>query len=291
MKRSRTTALLASLTLIGTLAGTPAFAQADDTTADETDHKNVFEGDSFTIGAGAVMRPSYDGSNDYVLAPLPAIRGRIGPVTINPRVGGVALDLIPDTHGAKIDLALGPMAGLSLKRTGRIEDPVVRAAGKLDMAVELGASGGVTVNRVLHKFDWVTVSADVKHDVAGAYGGTTWRPSISYNTPLSKAVLVTLRGYAHHADGAYARYYYSVSPTQSAASGLPQFRAKGGWDKVGVGALVAWDLSGDLRDGGFAVLAAANYSRMLGDGRATPYTSLRGDPNQWLGGLGIAYTF
>lgn len=284
MKNSICAALLASATLLA--ASTAAHAQDD-----AEPKRNVFEGDSLTIGLGALYGPSYDGSDDGRISPLPAIRGRIGGVTINPRQGGVALDVIPDARGAKVGLAFGPAVGLSLNRARGIKDPVVAAAGKLDMAVELGANAGLRINRVLHDYDWVTISTDVKWDVAGAYGGMTVRPAVSYNTPLSKGVLLTTMAYAHHADDSYARYYYSVTPAQSSASGLPQFNAKGGWDKVGAGALVAWDLSGDLRDGGFAVLGLVAYSRMLGDGKTTPYTSLRGSPDQWLGGLGIAYTF
>ncbi|MCJ2184145.1 MipA/OmpV family protein [Novosphingobium sp. 1949] len=283
MHNSIGTALLVTALAAGAVSASPAQARDED--------KSILEGDTLTIGLGALERPSYNGSDDYVLAPIPAIRGRIEGVTINPRQGGVALDVIPDTPDAKIDFALGPMASVSLNRTGRIKDPVVRAAGKLDTAIEVGASAGVTVNRVLHGYDWLTVSVDVKRDVAGAYDGVTWMPSVSYSTPVSKAVLVTAMAYAHHAGDKYARYYYSVTPAQAAASGLPEYSAKGGWDKVGVGTLVAWDLSGNLLDGGWSVLGLASYSRMLGDGQDTPYTALRGSKSQWMGGLGIAYTF
>ena len=39
------------------------------------------------------------------------------------------------------------------------------------------------------------------------------------------------------------------------------------------------------------VLTACYYARMFGDGADTPYTALRGDPNQFILGLGVAYTF
>lgn len=283
MHKSIQATLLAASTLV---ASSAAYAQEE-----EDIPKNVFEGDSITVGAGVIAGPSYEGSDDGMISAIPAIRGRIKGITINPRPRGFALDLLPDTRGAKVDFSLGPAVGLSFNRARHIKDPVVKAAGKLDMAVELGVAGGVSVNRVLHDYDWLTVSTDVRWDVAGAYGGMTWQPSVSYNTPLSKGVLVTVMGFARHVDDDYARYYYSVTPAQSAASGLPEYNAKGGWDKLGLGALVAWDLSGDLRDGGFAVLGIASYSRMLNDGKTTPFTSLRGDPDQWMGGLGLAYTF
>jgi outer membrane scaffolding protein for murein synthesis (MipA/OmpV family) len=82
-----------------------------------------------------------------------------------------------------------------------------------------------------------------------------------------------------------------VTPVQSAASGLPVYNARKGWDSVGGGLLVGVDLDGNLLNGGFAVFAAGGYSKMLKSGKNTPYTSIRGDADQWVGGVGVAYTF
>lgn len=283
MHRRLASAIAAASALLCAL---PAQAQAQ-----ENPGENVFEGDRITIGVGGIYGPSYDGSDDYVLTPVPIVQGEVRGVTITPRPAGVALDFIPDGRDARIGFSLGPVATISANRRRQIKDPVVRAAGKLDMAIELGVSGGVTAYKLLNDYDSLTFSADVKWDVNGAYKGMTWAPSVSYVTPLSKAVLATLSVSAHHADDKYARYYYSVTPAQSTASGLPQYQADGGWDSVSTGLLVGWDLSGDLRDGGLAIFAVGSYSRMLGDAKDTPYTSLRGDADQWLAGAGVAYTF
>ena len=263
---------------------TPAFAQ-------DANRDDVFEGDRITVGAGAIYGPSYDGSDDYVVSPIPIIQGKIRGISITPRQGGLALDLIPDAQDARFGVSLGPVAALSRNRAADIKDPVVRAAGKLDTAVEVGLSGGVTAYRLLNPYDALTLSSDVRWDIAGAHKGMVWSPAVSYATPLSKAVLVTLLASARHVDDDYARYYYSVSPAQAAASGLPEYEAEGGWDSVTAGLLVGWDLSGDLRDGGLALFSLASYSRMLGDAKDTPYTSLRGDADQWMIGGGVAYTF
>ncbi|KMS53450.1 structural protein MipA [Novosphingobium barchaimii LL02] len=266
------------------LFATPAFAQ-------EAPAENVLDGDYLTVGVGAVYVPTYRGSDDYVVSPVPLVKGHFAGVDINPRVAGVALDFIPEAKDAKVGFSLGPVATYSANRAGRIKDPVVRAAGKLDPAIEVGFNAGVTAYRLLSDYDALTVSADVKWDVNGAYKGMTVNPAISYATPLSTALVGVLAVSARRVDNDFASYYYSVTPLQNAASGLPVYRAKGGWDSVNTSLLLAYDLSGDVRDGGLSLFGVANYSRMLNDAKDTPFTSIRGDANQWIIGGGVAYTF
>ncbi|MFT4057151.1 MAG: MipA/OmpV family protein [Novosphingobium sp.] len=266
----------------------PAFAQ-EAPPAQPTE--NVLDGDYLTVGVGAVYVPSYRGSDDYVVSPVPLVRGHFKGVDINPRVAGVALDFIPDDKDSGIGFSLGPVATVSFNRGRRVRDEVVRAAGKLDPAIEVGVTAGVTKYRVLHDYDSLTLSTDVKWDVNGAYKGMVFSPAISYATPFSPGVVAVFALSVRHVDDKFANYYYSVTPLQSAASGLPQYGAKGGWDSTNASMLLAYDLSGDVRDGGLSVFGVANYSRMLNDGKRTPFTSLRGDPNQWIVGAGVAYTF
>jgi outer membrane scaffolding protein for murein synthesis (MipA/OmpV family) len=157
----------------------------------------------------------------------------------------------------------------------------------------VGVNAGLTANKVLNPYDSLTLSADVKWDVNGSYKGMTYAPSLTYTTPLSKAALAVLSVGARHVDDDYARYYYSVTPGQRAATGgaLPLYNAKGGWDSVNVGLIAGYDLDGNLLNGGFAIFAAGAYTKMLNDGKDTPFTSLRGDADQWTAGLGVAYTF
>lgn len=281
----RHTLLTASLLAAAALAGAaPAGAQ-------EAPDVQSLDNDRLTVGVGAIYGTSYDGSDDYVLSPVPLILGQYKGISITPRAAGVAIDVIPDDRTSGFGVSLGPVVSASFNRNRQIKDPVVRAAGKLDAAIEVGVSGGVTGYGLLNPYDSLTLSADVKWDVNGAYKGMVWQPSLSYTTPVSKAVLVTASVSARHVDDKYARYYYSVSQQQNADSGLPIYDAKGGWDSFSAGAMVGWDLSGDLTDGGFALFAIANYSRMLNDGKDTPFTAIRGDADQWTLGAGIAYTF
>lgn len=272
------------LTTGAIFAAIPAFAQ-------EAPVENVLEGDHLMVGVGAIYAPTYRGSDDYAVSPVPIVRGKFKGIDINPRVAGVALDIIPDSPDSRIGFSFGPVATYSNNRAGRIKDRVVLAAGKLDPAIEVGFNAGISAYKLLNDYDTLTLSADVKWDVNGAYSGMTINPAISYATPLSTALVAVVAVSARRVDGDFARYYYSVTPEQSRASGLPTFNAKSGWDSVNTSVLMSYDLSGDVRDGGLSLFGVANYSKMLNDAGDTPFTSLRGDADQWVGGLGIAYTF
>lgn len=278
------------------LAGfaSPALAQeTEDTDALLREvRESVFTGDWLSVGAGAVYSPSYDGSDDYVVSPIPIVQGSLGGIGINPRPGGLALDFIPDEDGS-VAFSAGVAAKINRNRASQIKDPVVRQYGELDTAIEVGPALGVKFPGLLHPYDSLSVNVDVLWDVAGAHKGMTINPSITYFTPLSRGVAVSLSLSAGHVDDDYARYYYSVPvmTTLPPADTLPAFEAKGGFDSAGVNLFAAADLDGDVTNGGFAVILLGGYSRMLGDAKRTPFTSIRGSDDQWMLAAGLGYTF
>jgi len=253
--------------------------------------KSVFDGDYVTLGAGIAVGPSYDGSDDYNISPLPVILGSVAGIDFEPRGPGLALDVIPDRDGAKTDFIFGPVGRARFDRNNSIKDDVVRSLGELDVAVELGAVAGVKVNRVFSSFDSLTAKVDLRWDVAGAHRGRVISPNLTYFRPLNRGTAASLTISADHVDDDYADYYFSISPAGTAASGLPGFSATGGWKNVGISLFSAIDLDGNAANGGFAVILIGNYSRLLGDAKRSPVTSIRGNANQFFGAIGVGYTF
>lgn len=250
----------------------------------------VFDGDWLIVGGGAVYGPSYDGSDDYVFDPVPGIQGKLFGIGINAKPSGLSLDLIND-GGNKVTFAFGPSARLRSNRAVHINDPVVERLGTLRRAIEVGGTAGIGFNRLLNPYDTLSFSVDVRKDINGAHGGTVINPGVSYFTPLSKGIAVVLGADAEHADDDFMNYYFSVTPAGAAPSGLPVYQAHGGWRKLGGSALAAFDLDGDLTNGGLAVVAFGSYSRLINDAEFSPIVSIRGSRDQWNGGLGLAFTF
>jgi len=279
----------AALLSFGLGLSSPLLAQ--EVSAPMPPEQSVFDGDYLTAGIGVAVGASYEGSDDYTISPLPVVLGSFGGIDFQPRGPGIAFDLIPDQEGAKVDFIFGPVVRARFDRQNSIKDPVVRSLGKLDVAVEVGPFAGIQVNRVLNPYDSLTAQVDVRWDVAGAHDGMVVFPSLTYFTPLSRGVVTSLSVNGEYVDDDYADYYFSISPAGSAASGLPTFTATSGWKNVGATVLTGVDLDGDVTNGGFSLIFLGSYSRMLGDPKRSPVTSIRGSANQFFGAIGVGYTF
>lgn len=270
----------------------PAFAQDSEAPAAERPNRSVFSGDWVTVGLGAGLSPSYDGSDQYDLFPAPLVQGSVKGIDFGARGPGLYVDLVADGNSGKdVKFLAGPLVRFRMDRNDDIKDPMVRLLGKEDVAIEVGATAGVSFSKILHPFDSVSMSTDIQWDVAGAHKGRIISPSVSYATPLSMAIFTMLSLSGKHVDGNYADTYFSIDQAGSIASGLPVFDAKGGWKSYGAGLLGAVDLSGDARDGGWGVYGFINYSRLTNDAARSPVTALRGDANQWFMAGGVSYTF
>ena len=258
---------------------------------DAGSEKSVFEGDFMIVAVGAVALPSYEGSNDTAVIPAGAIAGNLKGIGINPRAGGIALDLVPDRPGAKVGLSLGPVVRMRGNRTSHIKDAVVARLPKLDTIFEAGVSAGVSLARLLNPHDRLSLGLDMRWDISGHGSGYVVAPAMSYLTPLSRAMVAGLTVSAEFADGRYAHYNYDVSQAGVVASGLPAYSAHGGLKSVNYGMFVAHDLNANLLDGGLAIGVGGMYGQLYGSAAETPITAIRGSRSQWIVGGGLGYVF
>jgi outer membrane scaffolding protein for murein synthesis (MipA/OmpV family) len=274
------------------LSTAPALAQsaADTPPAGSADG---FDADTVTVGVAAAYLSDYEGSNDYRVVPAPAAIGSISGYAFQVLGNRVSVDLIRNQAGPTWDLQAGPIAVLNFNRsnTKSIDDRRVKALGEVNTAYEVGGFVGVGKTGVLTSpYDRLAVSVSYRYDVGNAHESGIWQPTVSYFTPLSQKAAVGIFASGERAAGKYARTYFSVSPQQSLASGLPVYNARGGWKNWSLGVAGTYVLSGDLLHGWKAV-GGVNYRRLLNDYADSPLTSIAGSRTQWLGAVGVAYTF
>lgn len=257
--------------------------------------KVVFDDTWLSVGVGAGLVPSYSGSDDYVLFPLPLIVGRVGGVGIRPNGPGIRLDLLSPAPALgpnqKTTFNFGPAIRFRNDRAQQIQDDVVELAEDLDVALEVGLAGGVTFPGVFNSQDSVTLNTQVRWDVLGAHDGMLVEPTVGYARPFGRGVLFQANVGLQFVDDSFADYYFTVTPEQSAATGLPLFEADGGLNSVSSTAIVNVDLDGNALNGGFSLYTVLGYTRLVGDAADTPFTDIRGDANQFIAGVGVGYTF
>jgi outer membrane scaffolding protein for murein synthesis (MipA/OmpV family) len=272
------------LSLVALSIATPAFAQ------DEEQHSTL------TIGAGAAVVPSYEGSDNSRIVPIAQARGKMHDFAFWTRGTSLYVDAIPNIDDTGIDFELGPVVNVRLDRTSRkgIKDDAVRALGKRDAAIEVGGFVGMGKTGVFTSaYDNLSARVAVTKDVAGAHESYVITPAIEYVTPLSTTSFVGLAVSADYVGKKYGRYYFDITPAEALASGLPAYSRAGGgtgFKKVNFNLTAGKSLSGDLRHG-WAIFAVGGYSRMLGKYADSPVVSIAGSKNQWIGAVGVGYTF
>ena len=290
--------LFASATVLLLATAAPAFAQdappaASSSAATDAQIADDYNKDSVTLGIGGAYIPVYEGSSDYHVEPAPFAIGSVKGFNFTVIGNRASVDLIPNRPGDKIDLQFGPIAVLNFDRSdlSSIKDARIRALGKRNTSLEVGGYVGIGKTGIITSpYDRLAVSVSYRQGVTGANRSYFWQPSINYITPLSRKAAVGFYGSAQYAGQGYAYTYYSITPTQSLASGLPAFNARKGWKSYTAGAFATYSLTGNLLHG-FKIVAGGAYTGLLNDFSYSPIVRIAGSKSQWLGAAGIAYTF
>jgi outer membrane scaffolding protein for murein synthesis (MipA/OmpV family) len=276
--------------LLAACIASPAFAQDQPTAAGMPSPEEVANKDMVTVAVGGAITPDYEGSDDYRIIPAAAIRGKVGGISFNTRGTYLFVDVVPGN--AKIDFDAGPIVGLRLNTRRNIEDDIVKLLPKRKRAIEVGAFAGLSFHGLTNPYDSLGLRVDVLHDVAGAHKSTTFSPNLEFSTPLSTKTYASVSVGAEFVSNRFADYYYSISPADSVASGgvLLPFNASGGMKNWKAGLLLNQSITGNLLHG-FSVFGLGQYSRLVRDFKRSPIVSERGSASQWIGALGLAYTW
>ncbi len=272
----------------------PALAQSASVLAEPNPTPDpALVGDTVTVAVAAAYLPDYEGSDHYRVVPGPAAIGSFHNFAFQVLGNRASIDLIPNPSGPRWDVQAGPIGVINFNRTNNkaIDDRRIRALGERDTAFELGGYVGLGKTGVLTSpYDKLSASLSYRHDVSGVHDSGIWSPSVNYFTPLSLKAGVGLFASAERVERGFARTYFDVDAAQSLASGLPQYRTRGGWKHWTVGMAGTYSLTGNLLKG-WKAIGGVTYKKMLNDFGDTPVVSVAGSRSQWLAALGVGYTF
>jgi outer membrane protein len=280
---------VACLALAACCLSVPAAAQDAPAAGQLPSPDDVNSRDTLTIAGGVGITTDYEGSDDYRLIPAAAIRGRYHGIAFTTRGAYLYVDVVPRGSG-NVDFEFGPTIGARFNKRRHIHDDIVELLPKTNTAIEAGAFAGIGISGLTNPYDRLGFRVDVLHDIGNAHESTVISPNIEFSTPVSRSTYIGLNAGLEFVSNKYADYYYTITPAGSLASGLPAFDADGGLKNWKAGLLVNQSLSGDLLHG-FSIFGTGQYSHLQGDFRRSPIVSIRGSASQWLGALGVAYTW
>lgn len=271
------------------LLSSPAFAQGQPNARPDTPPDRY----ALTLGLGGGIAPEYEGASDYGFQPGGVIQGRVDGFDFQVRGTNIYVDLIRDAPDSGVNLIAGPVVQVRLDRTSRkdIKDPRVALIGTRDTAVELGGYIGIGKKGFLIPPASLTFDLSFVHDVAGAHKSFILSPGIALSSPVSQRTFARLGVSADYVGKGYGRTYFDVPAIAAPIPTLTGYATKGaGFKSIGTTLLLTHDLGGDNRKG-WGLFALTGYKRLLGQYARSPIVRDAGDADQFLGVVGVAYSF
>jgi MipA family protein len=230
------------------------------------------------IGAGAV--PDYVGSDDYTFAAAPALYYQFGNTNRNVSWWGIfgSVNLIDSATWSA-----GPTLQYRLGRKS-VDDAVVREMSEVDNSWEAGVFVGYQYINT-QGIPWIArANVGAQWNLNNEYDGTYWWASGQFFFPLREDLFVGVGGGLGGGGSSFNQTYFGVSPANAAASGLPVYSPGGGVSNAYIWPALIWRFHPN-----WLGAVGGMYSRVTGDAGDSPIVKDRGDANQWIGGVGVAY--
>lgn len=239
------------------------------------------------LGIGPSFSPHYEGDDDLSFSVVPVISLRYQDLVEvnNNEVRLIALNRLfnasTDSLGGERmggNLRVGPTVSIDFGRD-ESDSPDLMGLGDIGTGLELGAFVSYTEG------PW-RLRARARHDILSGHGGGTIRMDAAYTIFQTAPVALGLNAYTTWATSDYMRSYFGITPTQSAASGLPVFTPGAGFKDAGLEVNANYIIS--LR---WALVGNAGYKRLLGGAADSPLVRQRGSRNQLAFQAFIVYSF
>ncbi|WAJ28401.1 MipA/OmpV family protein [Antarcticirhabdus aurantiaca] len=222
----------------------------------------------FELGAGAMVSPEYEGSDDYEASPWPilgldylSIPGLVTFGSINPQGGG---------------LSIGPSFGYG----GERDDDDLDGLDDIDATYEAGIKLG---------YEWN--NAEVYGEARYAFGGADgFVGAVGANAIArpNQALLLKAGPRATFASDDYMNTYFGVDADEFVRSGgkFDAFEADGGVKSVGLEASARYEFAPT-----WFLNAEGSYMRLVGDAKDSPIVQEEGSEDQLTFGLGLSKRF
>lgn len=215
-----------------------------------------------SIGGGAIYAPTYLGSDNYDVDPIPLFDLRYADRFFLSTRDGLGLNLAPSGSNWRA----GPVVKYRMGRD-QDDDAALRGMGDVDAA---GEAGGY-VHYDLRPF---TMGAELRQGFGG-HDGVIGDLFANWSTKLSDSLMLTVGPKATMASRDFTETYFGVTPGQAARSGYRAYSPDGPYMSYGLSASLRYRVNDYLSLGGFA-----GIDRIVGDAADSPLVDQAGSPTQ-----------
>jgi outer membrane protein len=244
---------------------------------------SVFEIDTVPRigGIGIGLAPDYVGSEDYKFVAAPFFRYQFSGTERYLRLRGFELEFNAVDHPW---LRFGPVLNYRFGRED-VENNQVDRMKDIDGAIEGGAFVGAEFRDKANPRQRLILSLQFLKDISGEHNGSLTTGSVRGWLPLSKQFDSTLGVSSSFGSSDYMDLYFGVDSEDSIRSGFRTFSADSGFRDVSISPGLVMHLTKEWHIG-----AGVRYMRLLTDAEDSPVVKV-GDKNQWIGGIGVAYSW
>lgn len=225
-------------------------------------------------GLSAELRPHWigDDNSHWGVSPKFSVKTGEGPFGFGTPDDSVGIGLL-DSGG----LSLGP----ALKIQGsRKESEVGAAVGRVPVTVEAGAFAQYMIGENFR------LRAEGRKGIGG-HGGLVGRIGADAFSRDGDAWLVSIGPRLLLGDGKYSRAYFGVDEEAALATGLAEYRPRGGVHGYGAVATAIYRIGTSP----WSLHGYARYERLTGDAADSPIIRTFGSPNQYSAGVALTHTF
>ncbi|MEC4591124.1 MULTISPECIES: MipA/OmpV family protein [Nitrospirillum] len=255
LSRTSVSVFGAALLAGATLSAVPALA--DDPAASQTRQPPVWD---ITVGGGVAVRPNYEGSDHYRVAPLPLVTIRYDDMLA---LGPEGLSAYWHQGNVRVGAALTFDPGRNDSNTNGLfsnGDDRLKGLGDIDTSLGVKLFGAYQLGRI-------SLDASVTKYTGDQNDGVVLTAGAGLPFKLADHLILTPHVGTTWANDNYMQTYFGVTPVQAAHSRFAAYTAGSGFKDVsaGVGALYRfnehWFVTGDV-----------SVKRLLGDAADSPVT-------------------
>jgi MipA family protein len=243
----------------------------------------VIENVPNVVGLAVGVLPDYVGSDDYTLGLAPFARFTL------PNSERYLMLNVTELYFNMLNhpvFRFGPVLNYRFGRDDDVDDNYVKRMEEIDGTFEAGAFFGIDLKINNDKRNRFVADVELLFDIGNEYDGMNGTVSARYWHPFGRMFDGVIGVAFQFADDKFVNKYFGVDSTDSALSGLPFYHGDGGVTNFRVVPGVVMHLSEQWH-----LAAGLRYQRITGDSEDSPVVSMRGDADQWVFGLGAAYSW